>query len=378
MNVAFLIGRFPPHDVGGAERQAERLAAALGARGHAVTVLTRRWRGRAPREQRDGFVLLRTPIVFGGPARSAFDAAATLATIHGLAPRPDVLLAFQTYVSGAIAGLADATFGIPSVVWIRGENEYRFDRLPRLYGPSRFAWSHARRILVQGAAHGEALLAQVRRRDPLLAERLAARLDVLGNGVDVPAEPVAGGEDWLFVGRLIAHKGVDVLLEALARSAGTPAARPLWVVGDGPARAGLERQAQRLGVDARFVGMVARDGLPAYWERAAAIVLPSREGEGLPNALLEAMAAGVPPVATALPGVAQLVEGVGRIVPPGDAAALAGALAGLADPAERRGLAGAARARAAGHSFAAVAAQLEGVLAAVAKAAPRAGRRVAP
>ena len=66
MNVGILIGRFPPHDVGGAERQADRLAAALVARGHAVTVITRRWPGRAPREERDGFTIVRTPVGLDG------------------------------------------------------------------------------------------------------------------------------------------------------------------------------------------------------------------------------------------------------------------------------------------------------------------------
>jgi asparagine synthetase B (glutamine-hydrolysing) len=55
---------FPPEDVGGAERQADRLAAALAARGHRVTVFTRRWPGRAAREERDGFTIVRTPIAF--------------------------------------------------------------------------------------------------------------------------------------------------------------------------------------------------------------------------------------------------------------------------------------------------------------------------
>ncbi|MEO6463299.1 MAG: glycosyltransferase [Candidatus Eisenbacteria bacterium] len=371
MNVAFLIGRFPPHDVGGAERQADRLAASLAAGGHAVTVITRRWPGRAPRERRDGFAIVRTPVALGGIARSGLDTAATMSAIRGLSPRPDVILAFQTFISGAIAGLADATLGIPSVVWVRGENEYRFDRRPDLYTPSKFAWRQARRILVQSPAHGDRLLAQVARRNPLLAERLKPRLDVLGNGVDVPAAAVAGGEDWLYVGRLIAHKGLPVLLDALARAQGTAAERPLWVVGDGPERAALERQAKRQRVDARFVGMVGRADLPAYWQRAAAIVLPSQQGEGLPNALLEAMAAGVPPIATALPGVEELVRGVGRVVAPGDAAALAGALAAMSEPVERRRMALGARARAAARSFTAVAGGLEGVLAAAAQPAPR-------
>jgi glycosyltransferase involved in cell wall biosynthesis len=371
MNVGILIGRFPPHDVGGAERQADRLAAGLAARGHRVTVITRRWPGRAPRETRDGFTIVRTPVALDGVARSAVDAAATLRVIGALSPRPDVLLGFQTYISGTIAGLADVAFGIPSVVWVRGENEYRFDRRPDLYAPSKFAWKQARRILVQSAAHRERLLAQVAGRNPLLAERLRPRLEVLGNGVDVPERAVAGGEDWLYVGRLIGHKGLPVLLDALARVKGTAAERPLWVVGDGPERAALELQAGRQGVDARFVGMVDRDALPGYWAKAAAVILPSTQGEGLPNALLEAMAAGVPPIATTLPGVEELVDGVGRLVPAGDAASLAGALAALADPVERRRLAVAARSRASARAFGTVAGELEGVLEAAARPAPR-------
>lgn len=371
MNVAILIGRFPPHDVGGAERQADRLAASLAARGHDITVITRRWSGRPPHEVRDGFRIVRTPVALVGAARSLVDTVATLGTLRGLSPRPDVVLAFQTFISGAIAGLSDALGGPPVVTWVRGENEYRFDRLPHLFAPSRFAWNQARRILVQSSDHRAALLAQVTRRDPQLAERLAPRLLVLGNGVDVPAEAVGPGEDWLYVGRLIAHKGIDVLLDALARARGTAAARPLWVVGDGPARASLEAQARSLDVDVRFVGMVGRDELPSYWERAAAIVLPSTQGEGLPNALLEAMAAGVPPVATMLPGVRELVAGVGRIVEPGDSGALAGALTVLCDPAERRRLAFGARARAAERSFSAVTAELETILAEAARPAPR-------
>ncbi len=371
MNIAILIGRFPPHDVGGAERQADRLAASLAARGHGVTVLTRRWSGRSAHEERDGFTIVRTPVALAGPARSGLDAATTLGALRALSPRPDVVLAFQTYVSGTIAGLADVALGIPSVVWVRGENEYRFDRLPHLYAPSKFAWSQARRVLVQSRAHREGLLAQIALRNPLLSERIATRVDVLGNGVEVPAEAVSGGTDWLYVGRLIEHKGVDVLLHALARAHGTAADRPLWVVGDGPARAELEAQAKQMGLDVRFVGFAARSELPGYWEKAAAIILPSTQGEGLPNALLEAMAAGVPPVATALPGVEELVRGVGRIVPVGDAASLAGALAELTEPTERRRLAFGARARAATMSFEAIAAQLEGVLTEAIRPAPR-------
>lgn len=370
MNVAILIGRFPPHDVGGAERQADRLAAALAARGHKVTVLTRRWPGRVARETRDGFTIARTPIALKGPARTAFDLVATLSALRALEPRPDVVLAFQTFASGWIAGFADVFLGIPSVVWLRGENEYRFDRHPHLFKPSVFAWRQARRNLVQATGHRHGMLAHVARRDPLRAERIAQRVEVLGNGVDLPQGVVQGGDDVLYVGRLIAHKGVEHLLDALALV--PPAARgTLWIAGDGPERATLEARAQDRGIDARFLGFVDRAGLAQLYARARVIVLPSTEGEGLPNALLEAMAHGVPAIATALPGVDELVRDGGRVVAPGDPAALAAALTELAEPVAHAQAARAARVRAEQFSWDAITDRLESVLFEVMPRAPR-------
>jgi len=370
VNVAILIGRFPPHDVGGAERQADRLAAALAARGHQVTVLTRRWPGRAAREQRDGFTIVRTPIALAGPPRTALDAIATLAALRAIKPKPDVVLAFQTFASGWIAGFADVLLGMPSVVWVRGENEYRFDRHPHMFRPSMFAWRQARRVLVQGEAHREALLHHLGKVDALRAERLAQRIDVLGNGVDVPAEPVPGGNDLLFVGRLIAHKGLDHLIDALALL--PKEERPvLWLAGDGPERAALTARAKAKGVEAGFLGFVDRKELAGLYAQSRAIVLPSTEGEGLPNALLEAMAHGVPAIATSVPGVPELVGAGGRIVPPGDPSALAGAIRSLASASARAEAARAARIRATTFSWDAIAGRLEAVLAEVGPRAPR-------
>ena len=370
MNIAILIGRFPPHDVGGAERQADRLAAQLAARGHRVTVLTRRWKGRAAREERDGFTILRTPIALAGPPRTLLDTAATLATLRGIRPKPDVVLAFQTFASGWIAGLADVLLRIPSVVWVRGENEYRFDRHPGLFKPSLFAWRQARRVLVQGEDHKNRMLAQIARLDTLRAERIEQRIDVLGNGVDLPARVAPAGDDLLFVGRLIAHKGIDHLIDALAL---LPAReRPmLWLAGDGPERPALVKRAKERGVEAGFLGFVARDEIAKLYPRTRAVVLPSTEGEGLPNALLEAMAYGVPVIATAIPGVPELVGRAGRIVPPADPAALAHAIRALADPEVRAEAAEAARVRATTFSWSAIGERLEAVLAEVGARAPR-------
>jgi glycosyltransferase involved in cell wall biosynthesis len=173
----------------------------------------------------------------------------------------------------------------------------------------------------------------------------SSRVHVVPNGIDVrfrePAEP----HDPPVVGTaavLQFRKRVDVLLDACA-SAGRPLR--VEIFGDGPLRGELEAQASRLGLDATFHGDVPdlRDRL----RELDLFVLPSRD-ENLPMALLEAMAAAVPVVATRVGGVPELVEdGVsGRIVEPERVQPLAEAIGELLDDPERRlslGRAGATR-----------------------------------
>ena len=150
-----------------------------------------------------------------------------------------------------------------------------------------------------------------------------------------------------FVGALARpYKGLDVLLDALTRTA-----RPhtLVVVGDGALRAGYQAQAERLGLTARvqFLGALPPGG-PVYdfLRGRAAFVQPSRT-EGLPRSLIEAMAVGLPCLATPVGGVPDLLD-ADELVPVEDADALARAIDALgADPARRRRLAAANRARAA-------------------------------
>jgi glycosyltransferase involved in cell wall biosynthesis len=370
VNVAILIGRFPPRDVGDAEQQAHRWASFLAARGHRVTVITRRYPGGPPVETRDGFTIVYTPIALTGLFRSLFDLAASLIVYRRIKPRPHFTLAFQTFTSGWISGFIDVFQRIHSVVWVRGENEYRFDRHPELFEPSMFAWRQARRVLVQSVSQREALLAQVRRQDVLRADRMRERMVVIGNGVDLPRVVVEGGTDWLFVGRLVAHKGVGVLLDAIA-ALPVAARRPLWIVGDGPERAALTAKACALGVNARFEGFKEHEALPGYYARARAILAPSFEGEGLPSTVLEAMAHGLPVLATDLPGVAEAVAEGGRIVPVGDAGALAQSLTAFADPAAHATMARCARAAAEAASWDTLGSRLEQVLGEVAVRSPR-------
>ncbi|WP_433055271.1 glycosyltransferase [Dactylosporangium sp. CS-033363] len=131
------------------------------------------------------------------------------------------------------------------------------------------------------------------------------------------------------------YKGIDVLIEALPRLAAAGIEASLVHVGDGRCRPDLERlvRERRLGGRVSFAGAVP-PGAPVrlFLDDADLFVLPSRT-EGLPRALIEAMARGLPAVASRVGGVPELL-GPARQVPPGDPAALARAITALAaDPA---------------------------------------------
>jgi glycosyltransferase involved in cell wall biosynthesis len=174
----------------------------------------------------------------------------------------------------------------------------------------------------------------------LVANRFpASRLHVVPNGIDVRRVEPAPAHEPLVVGTaaILEHrKGVDVLLEACAQ---VTAPLRVEIYGDGSLRAQLEAQARSLGVDAHFHGRVLdlRDRL----EQLDVFVLPSRD-ENLPMALLEAMAAAVPPIATRVGGVPELVVHgeSGLLVDVDDSGGLAAAIESLAaDPARRELLA---------------------------------------
>jgi glycosyltransferase involved in cell wall biosynthesis len=174
----------------------------------------------------------------------------------------------------------------------------------------------------------------------LVAHRFpAGRLHVVPNGIDLRRSEPGPAHEPLVVGTaaILEHrKGVDVLLDACAR-VDTPVR--VEIFGDGSLRGDLEEQARVLGVDAQFHGRV--DDVRARLEGLDIFVLPSRD-ENLPMALLEAMAAAVPPVATRVGGVPELVvDGEsGLLVAVDDVDGLAAAIASLAhDPAHRERIA---------------------------------------
>jgi glycosyltransferase involved in cell wall biosynthesis len=172
---------------------------------------------------------------------------------------------------------------------------------------------------------------------------------VIPNGVDpeefsAEPEPVPGRI--LVVGRLARQKRPDIAIRAFAQVRERNPSAELHLVGDGPLRFELTALIAELGVadSVKFLGL--RDDVPALLSRASCLVLSS-DYEGCPYSVLEAMAAGVPVVATKVGGVPELVdERNGLLVEPGQPDELAEAVSALvADPRRARALGRAGRER---------------------------------
>jgi glycosyltransferase involved in cell wall biosynthesis len=172
-----------------------------------------------------------------------------------------------------------------------------------------------------------------------VGRRLAAEgigpVEVISNGVPParPRPPLAAPPTALFAGRLVAEKGVDVLLRAFARVAAAVADARLVVAGDGRDREALTSTASALGLDGRvtMLGHLPRAELERVAAGAWVQVIPSRWAEPFGIVAAEAMMRGTAAVASRVGGLADIVEDgrTGFLVPPGDVDALADALARL-------------------------------------------------
>jgi glycosyltransferase involved in cell wall biosynthesis len=157
----------------------------------------------------------------------------------------------------------------------------------------------------------------------------ADRVHLIPNGVDTalfaPAALSPGDRRILYVGRLSAEKDLGTLVEAAGKLARLDVR--LVLVGAGPERAALESAARARRVPLEVTPVVPHDRLPGLLAGAAAFVLPSLT-EGHPKALLEAMSAAIPCVASDVGGNRAILRDgeTGLLFPPGDAAALAAAL----------------------------------------------------
>jgi teichuronic acid biosynthesis glycosyltransferase TuaC len=239
----------------------------------------------------------------------------------------DVVLGSWAYPDGFAAVIAARLLGVPCVVKLHGSDINVMARLPGPRRQTAWALSRAARVVAVSRALADEVAALGVPRD---------RIAVVMNGVDPELFHVRdraaarselglpGGPLALYVGNLKPEKGVLDLAKAWERvAAELPDAR-LAIVGGGPLREALEAA---LPPRATLVGPLPLDRVPVWMAACDVLVLPSHI-EGMPNAVLEALASGRRVVACAVGGVPDLITSdvLGALVPPHQPEALAAAL----------------------------------------------------
>jgi glycosyltransferase involved in cell wall biosynthesis len=345
--VCLMAGRL---GLGGAEKQVVLLARGLHERGVPTTVLTMVDGGEREAELTAAGV----PVVHlgfrtraAGRWRWPANLAAFVRTVRCLRRiDPDVLHAFLPTALLAAAP-AGRLAGTPALVAGRrglGDHDRR--------GPlRRMAGRLVGRMADLVVANAQAVADDARVRDRIPPDRLVVVPNGLPDQAFAPADPAeldTGAPVVLCVANFWPYKGHRHLLDAIARLRDDGLSCTLALAGsraegDPSCRDVIERQARRLRIDVRFLGQ--RTDVRRLLARADVFALPSLT-EGMSNAVMEAMAAGRPVVATDVGGTRELLGDCGVLVPPGDPGALAAALgAVLGDPALAARLGAAARAR---------------------------------
>lgn len=360
-----LTAQFLPEVFGGAEQQCLRLSQALAELGHQPVILTSRSAPETPAEEVIGTVpviRLRTP---APPQLGGRHIASTVLWMRAVArwlrahrDRFDLIHCHQAKINAWAGVRAGHALGRPCVV------------KPGSAGPNFDLAGLARRRGFYGAVAARQIASKADRFIAISAE-MSANLAAAGidrrqavfipNGIALPAprdrarataadalrRRIGLPDDrpvLLFSGRLEAQKNASTLLRALSLLS---APVSLVLLGDGTLRPTLEREAAALGLarHCHFAGRV--DNVAPYLDMADIFALPAR-AEGLSNALIEAMAAGITPVGSAVSGNTDLIRPgeTGFLYgPPDDPVALARALeaALAAGPAGRARIGEAAR-----------------------------------
>ena len=309
MNIGIILKTFPPNVIGGMETQTKRMATELHEAEHDVTVFTKRFG-----DHDDSDVPYEVIRVWNWQINPfVSDLTFLLFTLIALLRRRnefDVLQCMMIYPVGFLGYVVNKLTGLPYFAWIRGGDYYLMNDV---------SW---KRWMMRRVLKDTLVLAQSPEiRGDVLADfdDLDPEIKVLGNAVSIPDE-TASGDGVLYVGRLAPKKGLEYLLEAM-----TEVDAHLTIVGDGSERDRLEKRAAGLDIDVTFVGEVAPEAVDSHYRDAGVFVLPSLEGEGMPNVVLEAMSWGLPVVATDSGGLPTMIEDGenGFLVPMRDSDAIA-------------------------------------------------------
>ena len=319
MRILMINYEFPPIG-GGGGNVTYYISKNLASLGHEVHVVTSRYKDLPKHEKLDGFDVYRVPVMRKNPNVCGVHEMFTYiisASIYSLKfvkkIRPDIIHVFFGIPSGPVAYLLKKLYDIPYVLFLGGRDVPRphpdppFYRL--IYGilmPAiKSIWGNAKSVVA--CSNGL--------RD--LALKTANNIDikVIPDGVDLDKFCPSNQErknniKILAIGRLIQRKGFDCLIKSIAEVAkNTDKDFHVEIVGDGPLRSELSNLAIKLNVSKRVIlsGSVPYDQLPEKYRQADIFVLSSY-AEGMPLVVLEAMASGLPIIATNVQGIDELVK----------------------------------------------------------------------
>ena len=317
MRILLVNYEYPPLG-GGAANAAFSIGRALAKLGHEPTVLTSAFAHLAPSSDEDGVSVIRIPAIRNAldrsnPIEMASFLCSALWRVRWIAEARCIegVIAFFTIPCGPVGWLLKRSLGLPYVVSLRGGD---VPGMVRGIDAVHWVLTPFRRAALRGAravvANSESLARLSQSADPVPVQ-------VIPNGVDAdffaPDPQIGAMVDpvfrILFVGRLHEQKNVAMLLRVLADlRERTTTPMHVDIVGDGPLRKQLAELAQSLGLSAQVVWhrWCGKEQVASMYRRASCFVNPSLY-EGMPNTVLEAMASGLPVVASDIGGNNELV-----------------------------------------------------------------------
>lgn len=333
MHVAFVLAAL---QAGGAERVVAEVSAGMVAKGWSVEIITFDHPDDPiyhPLDPRVACTRLALPNQ-GGGVRGAIRSIRRATALRRILRKrkTDVVIAFLTKIN-VIALAAGWGLGRPIVVSERN-NPLRQKAHPAWNRLTSLLYARASRIVIMSERSRQALPGASRARAAIIPNPVRPR----------GLRTISSTKAFVAVGRLTQQKGFDILLEAFAAIAPSLPDWQLVIFGDGPDREALECQRARLGLQDRIF-LPGATAVPGSWIDQTSIFILSSRYEGWPNALAEALAAGLPAIAFDCDfGAAEMVkdDATGVLVPAEDTDALASAMYHLALDPQRRERLGAA------------------------------------
>ncbi|MCP4607487.1 MAG: glycosyltransferase family 4 protein [Planctomycetes bacterium] len=307
MKIVILVSGFPPRWLAGTEIATYNIAAHLAKRGHDIHIITTLDKGLPKESKEKGFYVHRIAVPRARFLWLLVFWPRSLALIRRINPQ---LVHAQSLSVSISSFLAKKLYGIPYLVWARGDDVYL---QPNFSTP----------LFKLSMRDADSLIALTNHMRDYIQQKICDRdIIIVPNGIDferfknlskdeVRCDLKANADDRLVicVSGFRPVKGVRYLIEAMQIITQKNRSIKLLLAGDGPEEESLKELVRQLNLDAcvDFLGQLPYNDVPRYMAASDLFVLPSLS-EGFPNVGLEAMASGLPVVATNVRGLSEIIE----------------------------------------------------------------------